>query len=104
MAYELFVATGWRAPQRDFIAVIGFDELPAFSRLIKRGDFDFLERITNLFEDQEFSLDQVNQALDSLLPLMHVMLHPDERLLLHKLIAVLSFASRRQLGLYGIAD
>jgi hypothetical protein len=105
MAYDLAVGTGRKVRDSpDFVGAIEFNELAALSRLLKHGDSFFLERISNLFEDQSFSLGEVEQALAHLLPLLCVSLHPDERALLHKLIAVLSFASWKQEGLHGIAD
>ncbi|MDQ1832017.1 hypothetical protein [Massilia scottii] len=105
MAYDLYVGpANWRDGPRDHVGSVEVDELPAFSRLIKRGDVDFVERLSNLFDDQAFDLGEIERALDALLPLLHASLHPDERTLLHKLIAMLSFASRRQQGLHGICD
>lgn len=105
MAYDIFVGPENRdAGKRDYVGSVDFHELPAFSRLVKRGDLEFVERMSNLFEDQTFTPEAIEHALDTLLPLMCATLQPDERHLLHKLIAMLSFASRRRRGLYGIAD
>lgn len=105
MAYDLVVGPGSEhgdAP--DCAASIGFDDLPALSRLIQRIDSDFLRRISHLTEDQSFDAGEVGRALACLLPLLHASLRPDERTLLHKLIDVLSFASRTQQALHGICD
>ncbi|HEX8609866.1 MAG TPA: hypothetical protein VF800_01070 [Telluria sp.] len=105
MAYDLVAGPGSEHGQApDCAASIDLHDLPALARLRQRGDCDFLERISHLAEDQAFDLAQVDSALDSLLPLRHASLHPDERTLLLKLIDVLSFASRTQQGLYGICD
>ncbi|NHZ33723.1 hypothetical protein [Massilia rubra] len=105
MAYDLVAGPGsehGEAP--DDATSIDLHDLPALARLLRRGHCDFLERISHLAQDQAFDLRQVDAALDCLLPLRHASLHPDERALLHKLIGVLSFASRTQQGLYGICD
>ncbi len=105
VAYDLLVGPGTQFGEApDQAASIDFDDLPALSRLLKRGECDFLQRISTLFEDQTFSWREVEQALDQLQPLLRAELHPDERSLLHKLIAVLSFASRTQQALHGLAD
>ncbi|MDM5176181.1 hypothetical protein PO883_03115 [Massilia sp. DJPM01] len=105
MAYDLYVGPGnWRDGPRDHVGSIDFGELPAFARLVKRGDDDLIERMSKLFDDQAFDLGDIERALDALLPLLHASLQADERTLLHKLIAVLSFASRRQQGLFCISD
>lgn len=105
MAYDLLVGKGKRAKEgREFAGSIEFDELPAISRLLKRRDSSFLYRVSTFFEDQTFSLEEIAQAQAQLLPLMLLKLGDDERAMLHKLIAVLTYAQSKQLGLYGIAD
>ena len=105
MAYDLVVGPGsehGEAP--DCATSIDLRDLPALSRLVRRVDADFLRRISHLTEDQSFDSAEVGRALVCLLPLLHASLHPDERTLLHKLIDVLSFASRTQQALHGICD
>ena len=105
MAFDLMVGTGFRVKDRpSIIGAIEFDELPQISRLIKRVDSFFLHRISNLFEDQQFSVDEVAQALAQLLPLLTEAMPDAERAMLHKLIAVLAFAQQRQQTLFGVAD
>ena len=105
MAFDLMVGTGWRAKdQPSIVGAIEFDELPQISRLLKRVDSFFLHRISNLFEDQQFSVAEVEQALGHLLPLLTQTMPDGERAMLHKLIAVLAFAQRRQQSLFGLAD
>ena len=105
MAFDLMVGTGFRVKDRpSIIGAIEFDELPQISRLIKRVDSFFLHRISNLFEDQQFSVDEVAQALAQLLPLLTEAMPDAERTMLHKLIAVLAFAQQRQQTLFGVAD
>lgn len=105
MAFDLMVGTGFRVKDRpSIIGAIEFDELPEISRLLKRVDSFFLHRISNLFEDQQFSVDEVAQALAQLLPLLTEAMPDAERAMLHKLIAVLAFAQQRQQTLFGVAD
>lgn len=105
MAYDLVVGRGSKVKDTpDVVGGIEFAELPAFSRLLERVDSSFVLRISNLFEDQAFSVAEIEQALPQLLPLLTMDLRPDEETLLHKLISVLSYAKWKQLGLYGIAD
>ncbi|MDR2299462.1 MAG: hypothetical protein LBE30_14115 [Comamonas sp.] len=105
MAFDLMVGTGWRVKdQPSMVGTIEFDELPQLSRLLKHHDCFFLHRIANLFEDQQFSLAEVAQALEQLLPLLTQPMPNAERAMLHKLIAVLAFAQSRQQPLFGVAD
>lgn len=105
MAYDLVVGRSNKV--KDSPVVVGsldFYELPAISRLLKRVDSFFLHRVSNLFDDQAFSPDEVEQALSHLLPLLVQPCQPDEQALLHKLISVLAYAKHQQQSLYGVAD
>lgn len=105
MAYDLVVGRGSKVKDApDIVGGIEFAELPAISRLLERVDSSFVQRISNLFEDQAFSVAEIEQALPQLLPLLTLDLRPDEEAFLHKLISILSYAKWKQLGLYGIAD
>lgn len=105
MAFDLMVGTGFRVKDRpSIIGAIEFDELPEISRLLKRVDSFFLHRISNVFDDQQFSVDEVAQALAQLLPLLTEAMPEAERAMLHKLITVLAFAQQRQQTLFGVAD
>ncbi|MBX9299417.1 hypothetical protein K5M33_05605 [Chromobacterium vaccinii] len=105
MAYDLLVGQGSKVEDApDIVGGIEFAELPAISRLLKRVDSPLLQRISNLFEDQAFSVSKIEQALPQLLPLLTVDLQPDERAFLQKLISVLTYAKWKQQSLYGIAD
>jgi hypothetical protein len=73
MVFDLVVGTSIKI--KDSSVIVGgieFNELSAISRLILRVDSFFLHRISNLFEDQSFSLEEVDQALEHLLPLLVV--------------------------------
>lgn len=105
MAFDLTVGTGWRAKdQPSIVGAIEFDELWQISALLKRVDSFFLHRISNLFDDQQFSIDEVTQALGDLLPLLTQPMPEQERAMLNRLIAVLAFAQNRQQSLFGLAD
>ncbi len=86
------------------VAQLRFEDLPALSRLQQYCDSNFLHRISCLFEDQAFSLQEVETAQAQLLPLMLQDLPADARSILHTLLAALSFARWRGTGLYGVAD
>jgi hypothetical protein len=60
--------------------------------------------MTNLFEDQHFTVEQLQQAQTQLLQLLLFELKETERLLLHKLIAVVCFAIDKNEQLFGLAD
>lgn len=106
MAFDLVVGISNKIKGSPVIVGgIEFNELPAISRLILRVDSFFLHRISNIFEDQSFSLDEIDQALAHLLPLLPVMqLLPDERGMLNKLVATLSYAKWKKHSLHGVAD
>ncbi len=105
MAYDLIV--GKSSKVKDLPSVVGgieFDEIPAIMRLLKRVDISLLHRLANFYEDAAFSVAEVEEALDRLLPLLSEKLQMDERLFLCKLISVLSYSKWKKLGLYGVAD
>jgi hypothetical protein len=105
MAYEFLVGTSRKSSSSyRWVASLEFDELPAVSRLMKRIESTFLQRVSNLFDDQVFSVDEVRDALAELLPLMENELHTEERILLHKILAVLGYANWKQQCLFGAAD
>ncbi|MFZ6736035.1 hypothetical protein ACO0LG_29215 [Undibacterium sp. Ji42W] len=105
MAYDLVVGKSSKVKDApDIVGGIEFDELPQISRLLKRADNSFLHRMSNLFEDQAFSEDEIEQALSSLLPLLLLGLQAGERQCLEKLIAVLTYAKWKQSCLYCVAD
>lgn len=105
MAFDLMVGTGYKLKDKPtIVGAIEFDELPQISRLLLRVDSFFLHRISNVFEDQSFSVQEVTQALQHLLPLLSQPMPEAERAMLHKLIAALAFAQDRQQTLFGVAD
>ncbi|MEX8192416.1 hypothetical protein [Comamonas guangdongensis] len=105
MAFDFVIGTAYRVKDRpSIVGSIEFDELPQLERLGQRIDSFFLQRIANLFADQQFSVAEVAQALDHLLPLLSQTMPDAERAMLHKLIAVLAFAQSRQQTLFGVAD
>ncbi|MDP1978568.1 hypothetical protein [Undibacterium sp.] len=105
MAYDLMVGKDSRDKHAwDVVGAIEFNELPSISKLLKRNDIFFLHHISNVFEDQTFSLEEIEQALIDLLPLMASRLLSDEREMLQKLISILSYAKWKQFVLYCAAD
>ncbi|MDR2214062.1 MAG: hypothetical protein LBE21_10625 [Pseudomonadales bacterium] len=105
MAFDFVVGKSNKAKDSpDVVGSIDFRELPALGRLCKRIDSPFLQKIHGFFDDQEFSLKEVEQTLSQLLPFLTEELPQDQQDLLHKLIAVLAYAERKQYSLYGVAD
>ena len=105
MAFDLLVGKGSKVKDSpDIVGSIDFHELPAVSRLLKRIDSFFLHRVSNLFEDQAFSTEEVDQALTHLLPLLKEKLQADEQALLYKLVSALAYAKAKQQSLFGVAD
>jgi len=81
---------------------IEYDEEPTLRSLVKRQDSFFLNRITNLFEDQSTSLEELREAQAHSFELMLSDLMPQERQLLYKFLAVVAYILSRQL--HGVAD
>lgn len=105
MAYDFIVRESNNARSSgDVIGCVEYHDAPIFARLMKRVGSSFLNRISDIYADQAFSVEEVKQALGQLLPLMLLDLPSDERAFLHKLIAVLSYSDWRQEGLYGVGD
>lgn len=105
MSYDLVVGIDNKAKSNPVvIGKVEYDELPMLSLLIKQRDSFFLTRISNLFVDEFFSVDELCEAQGHLFELMLADLRPQERQLLHKLIAVVAYALSLQLPLHGIAD
>lgn len=105
MSYTLVV--GKSAQHKDNPAIVGqiqLDELTTISRLLKRQDTAFLHKISTFFDDQHFTLPEIQQAQKQLLPLLTVDLSAAELAMLHKLLAVLSYATDKQQPLFGIAN
>ena len=88
----------------DIVGGIEFNELPAIAALAQKIDSFFLNRVSNLFEDQAFTVEEVEQAREHLHPLLMEQLKPEEKAMLHKLLAALSYASAKKQPLFGIAD
>lgn len=105
MAYDLMVGKGIRAKEAPIIvASIEFDELPIICALLKKQDHFFLNRMTNLFEDQSFSVEELQQAKTHLLALLPLSLECSQKALLHKFISVVCYAVDKDQPLFGVAD
>lgn len=105
MSYTLIV--GASTQHKDQPAIVGqiqIDELVTISRLLKRLDAPFLHKISTFFDDQHFTLSEIHQAQKQLLPLLLLDLSADEQAMLHKLLAVLCYATDKQQSLHGIAN
>lgn len=105
MSYDLVVGISDKIKDKaEIVGTIDFDELPILAKLAKRIDSSFLSRICNLFEDQSFSIEETSLAINQLYPLLIEKLDVDEKNMLHKLIAVLSYANYKNQKLFGVAD
>ena len=105
MAYDLMTGSGIRVKDNPtIIAGIEFDEYPVICSLLKKTDSQFLNLISNLFEDQKFSREQLLTAHKQLLEMMPMELEAKERNLLYKLVSVVSYALVKEEALFGVAD
>ena len=105
MAYDFVVDIG--SPVKSDPIVIGsidYGEFPEISALLNRKDSFFLNRISDLFQDQSFSVEELIQAQSHLLALLPIELGIKERILLHELIAVVTYALSVQRSLSGVSD
>ena len=67
MSYDLVIGIGNKVKNNPVvIGKIEYDELPMVSSLVKRQDSFFLTRISNLFEDESFSVDELREGLGNL--------------------------------------
>jgi hypothetical protein len=105
MAYDLMVGKSNKVKDKpEIVGAIEFEELATLGKLQKRAESFFLQRISNLFDDQTFSIEEINQAQKQLLELLKMELSSEENNLLYKLLAIMSFAKNRNLPLHGVAD
>lgn len=85
MAFDLVVGESNKVKDEpDVVGCIEFHELQTLSRLLLRVDSFFLHRVSNIFEDQTFSIEEIDQALEHLLPLLPQRCKADETVMLHK--------------------
>jgi hypothetical protein len=105
VAYDLIAGNG-RTFRHNPVVVgsITFDEIKTVMALRKRSDTAFLAAISAYMSDAEFTPEDILQAQTELLDLLPLELPAPERALLHKLIAVLSYASEKKLRLFGVSD
>jgi hypothetical protein len=72
--------------------------------LRKRCDTTFLAAVSAYMTDAEFVHQEIPQALTELHDLLPLDLPEPERAILHKLIAILSYASEKKLTLFGVSN
>ena len=105
MAYDFVVDIGNPIrPDPIVIGSIDHGEFLEISALLSRKDSFFLNRISDLFQDQSFSVEELIQAQSHLLALLPIELGIKERILLHELIAVVTYALSVQRSLSGVSD
>ena len=105
MSYDFVVDFSNKVKQDPVvISSIDYSECVEICALLKYKDSFFLSRISDLFQDQSFSVEELIQAQSYLLALLPIELSLKERALLHKLIAVVTYALNVQQPLHGVAD
>lgn len=105
MAYDLVVGKSFKLKDApDIVGSITFDEVKIINSLAKKVDSQFLAKISNTFIDASFTSAEIKQAINELNPLLLLILTPDDRAMLHQLLAVLGYAHANQQCLFGVAD
>ena len=105
MAYDFVVDIGNSAKSDPIvIGSVDYDECLEIGALLNYKDSFFLNRISDLFQDQSFSVEELIQAQSHLLALLPIELSLRERILLHKLIAIVTYALSVQRSLHGVSD
>lgn len=105
MAYDLVVG---KSPQiKDNPVICGgidFSEYPMVCGLAQESGSQFLDCISNLFQDQAFSLSDLEDARSELFALLPKDFEHGKRAVLYKMTAVVCFALYKQQPLFGVAD
>ena len=105
VSYDLWIGTSNKAKDDGaFIGALEFNEYPAICALAEKKDSFFLNRMTNFFEDQTFSVDELRQAQTHLFELLTAKLKPEEQQLLYKLIAFVAYVIANGRSLDAVAD
>ena len=105
MSYDFVVDFGNKAKQDPIvIGSLDYSECVEIGALLKYKDSFFLNRMSDLFQNHSFSVEELTQAQSHLLALLPMELGPRERTLLHKLIAVVTYALSVQQSLHGVGD
>ncbi len=105
MAYDLVIGKSNKLKDNPVIAGgIEFSEYETICSMAKRTDIYLINSISNLFYDQSFAVDELETAISQLYPLLQTVLKDKERVLLYKLIAIVSYAIYLNQPLHGVAD
>ena len=105
MAYDLVVGKSNKV--KDAPAIVGsieFEEYATICSLLKKTKIDLLVKISNLFEDSKFEIEELQRANLDLLTLLPKDLSVNERNLVHKLIAVVGYSLMAKEPLFGVSD
>ena len=105
MAFDLVI--GKSALVRDNPVIFGsieHEDHVSITRLDKEHPNWFLNRMSNIFDDQRFGADELTQAAAILDDLILKTRGSKDSHILHKLSAAVSMALRRHQHLFGIAD
>lgn len=105
MAYDLVVGKSPKVKDNPAIcAGIDFSEYPLLCGLAKESDSQFLYRISNLFQDQAFSLSELEEARGELFSLLPQDFEREKKGFLYRMVAVVCFALYKQQPLFGVSD
>lgn len=105
MAFDLVVGkTPLVRDQPTIVGALDHAELPALGALHKRSASWVFAEFMNLYQDQRWDPERLADGRAQLLALLPEPLAEPERALVHKLIAVMTYALERGLPLFGVAD
>ena len=105
MAFDLVIGKGqFIKDSQSIFGSIDYDEHPSVLRILKHHPNWFFERLSNIYEDQRFGIDELSQAAEIIDDLILKVETEPERLVLYKLSAAVSMAIRMGHPLFGVAD
>lgn len=105
MGYDLAIVKGKFIKDNPIIfGAINEEQYESIWRLAKHHPNWFLERISDVFEDQRFGTEELEQAAGLIDDLILEVTTKPELQLLYKLSAAISMALRMNETLFGIAD
>ena len=105
MAYDFVVGKNKQVGQSGVhVGSIEYREYPHICSLLDKTGHYFLERISDLYSDKVFDVEDLKQAQASLGELLVEELADGERALLYKLLAVIGYAIVKDQPLHGLGD
>ncbi len=105
LAYDLVIGKSSLAKDNPtVVAGIEFSEYPTICALAEKTGSSFLASISNIFQDQSFQLNDLEQAREQLFAMLHHELDSLQKALVFKMIATVCFALHEKKPLFGVAD